>query len=71
LATSNGGIEVAVPASASIEFAARTSGGSISAALPLVGDTQGKEWLATLNAPATAKIRLDTSNGAVSIGALP
>jgi len=71
LATSNGSIEVAVPASASIEFAARTPGGAISTSLPLVGDTQGKEWLATLNAPATARIALETSNGAVSIGALP
>lgn len=71
LTTSNGAIDVAVPASAAIEFAARTSGGSISSSLPLVGDTQGKEWLASLNPPIAAKLKLDTSNGAISIGARP
>jgi hypothetical protein len=71
LVTSNGSIDVAVPAAAAIEFTARTSGGSISSSLPLVGDTQGKEWLATLNPPASAKMTLHTSNGAVSIAAGP
>lgn len=71
LITSNGRIDAVVPASAAVEFTARTSSGSISSPLPLVGDTQGKEWLATLNPPATAKIALRTSNGAITIAARP
>jgi hypothetical protein len=67
LATSNGKITVAVALSASVEFDARTSAGAITSTLPLVGDTQGKEWLATLNPPAQAKLRLVTSNGAIVI----
>jgi len=71
LETSNGAIVVAVPAAASVEFTARTSGASISSSLPLVGDTQGKEWLATLNPPATSRVTLRTSNGAITIGSRP
>jgi len=71
LATSNGKITVAFPASASVELDARTSAGAISSSLPLVGDTQGKEWLATLNPPAQAKLRLITSNGAIVISPSP
>ncbi len=71
LVTSNGRIEVAVAATASIEFHATTSAGSISSTLPLVGDTQGKEWLATLNPPALAKVSLETSNGGIDITARP
>jgi hypothetical protein len=71
LVTSNGRISVAVSASASVEFTAATSAGSISSSLPLAGDTQGKEWLATLNAPATARIEMRTSNGVIRILALP
>jgi hypothetical protein len=71
LHTSNGRIDIAVSASASIEFQAETSGGTISSTLPLVGDTQGKEWLAALNPPATARIAIRTSNGAVHIAGRP
>jgi hypothetical protein len=71
LDTSNGRIEVAVAPSAAIEFQAEVSVGTISSSLPLVGDTQGKEWLATLNPPATAKIALRTSNGSIHIAGRP
>jgi hypothetical protein len=71
LSTSNGRIDLAVSASASIEFQAGTSAGTISSALPLVGDTQGKEWLATLNPPATAKVVARTSNGNIHIAGRP
>ncbi len=71
MTTSNGRIAVAVAATASIEFRAITTAGSISSALPLVGDTQGKEWLATLNPPAAARLSLETSNGGIDLTALP
>jgi len=67
LGTSNGRIRFATPATASLEITAKTSSASISSALPLVGDTQGKEWLATLNPPAAAGVSLVTSNGAIEI----
>ena len=71
LHTSSGRIDVAVSPSASIEFQAEASGGTISSALPLVGDTQGKEWLATLNPPAAARIAIRTSNGNIHIARRP
>ncbi len=71
LTTSNGKIEVLVPLTTSVEFSAVTSSGSITSSLPLVGDTQGKEWRATLNPPETAKLSLRTSNGAIRIDARP
>jgi hypothetical protein len=71
LVTSNGRVEVAVAATASVEFRATTTSGSISSTLPLVGDTQGKEWLAALNPPTRAKVSLETSNGGIDITARP
>jgi len=71
LTTSNGRIEIAVSPSASIEFQAGTSSGTISSALPLLGDTQGKEWLASLNPPAAARIAIRTSNGSIHIAGRP
>ena len=71
LSTTNGRIDVAVSAAAAVEFHATTTAGSITSTLPLVGDTQGKEWLATLNPPATAKLSLQTTNGGISIAARP
>ena len=71
LHTSNGRVDIAVSVNASIEFQAETSAGTISSTLPLVGDTQGKEWLAALNPPATAKVMIRTSNGAVHVAGRP
>jgi len=67
LRTSNGSITVRVPFDASIAFDVRTSGGRIRSDLPLVGDTEGDDWSATLNPPATSRLDLRTSNGSVRI----
>jgi len=65
--TSNGAITVRVPVEASITFDASTSIGSISTGLTLVGDTEGRDWNATLNPPATQTLELRTSNGSIRI----
>jgi len=65
--TSNGSITVRVPATASVRFRATTSQGSLRSQLPLVGDTDGDDWNAELNPPATATISLRTSNGSIRI----
>jgi DUF4097 and DUF4098 domain-containing protein YvlB len=70
LRTSNGAIEVKVPLGASITFEASTSIGSISTNLPLVGDTVGRDWNATLNPPTTQTLELRTSNGNIRIEGL-
>ncbi len=67
LRTSNGSITVRVPTDASIAFVAGTSSGRIRSTLPLVGDTQGDEWIAELNPPAVAEFVLRTSNGTIRI----
>ena len=36
-------------------------------ALPLVGDTQGDDWSASLNPPADLTFDLRTSNGSIAI----
>ncbi len=65
--TSNGSITARVPADASIAFSASTSVGRIRSSLPLVGDTEGKDWTAQLNPPATVTFDLRTSNGTIRI----
>ena len=65
--TSNGAITVRVPVEASITFDASTSIGSISTSLTLVGDTEGRDWNADLNPPATQTLELRTSNGSIRI----
>jgi len=67
LRTSNGRINVELQPDASIEIDAETSSGSISTTLPLVGDTDGKAWSATLNPPANTTLDLRTSNGSIRI----
>jgi DUF4097 and DUF4098 domain-containing protein YvlB len=67
--TSNGAIRIRVPADASITFDASTTTGNISTNLPLMGDTQGRGWLATLNPPATLHVELHTGNGTIRIEA--
>ncbi len=68
--TSNGTIGIEIPAGASITFNASTSIGSITTSLPLVGDTEGRDWNATLNPPATMLLELRTSNGSIHIESL-
>jgi len=70
LRTSNGTIGLRVPADAALTFDASTSIGSITTSLPLTGDTVGRDWNATLNAPATTTLELRTSNGSIHIDAL-
>jgi DUF4097 and DUF4098 domain-containing protein YvlB len=65
--TSNGSITVRVPLHASIAFDASTSSGKIRSSLPLVGDTEGDEWNAQLNPPASITFDLRTSNGTIRI----
>ena len=67
MVTSNGRIDVTVPVTSSLILQARTSNATITTNLPLVGDTEGKEWSAVLNPPATTVLTLETSNGAIQI----
>ena len=69
--TSNGAIKVTIPRDLAILINAATSNGSITSSLPLVGDTEGKSWSASLNPPITSTLTLKTSNGAISIDGLP
>ena len=71
LVTSNGRIDVVLQVDASFWIVARTSNAAITTNLPLTGDTEGREWNAAMNPPATGTVTLETSNGAISIlGAL-
>ena len=67
MTTSNGRIDIALRSDASLIIEARTSNASISTDLPLIGDTEGKEWNAVLNPPATGTLTLETSNGGIEI----
>ncbi|MGB2983471.1 MAG: DUF4097 family beta strand repeat-containing protein [Candidatus Bipolaricaulia bacterium] len=71
LRTSNGSITVRVPVDAAIRFVAHASSGKIQTELPLVGDTEGKDWSAELNPPAAITFDLRTSNGSIRIEGLP
>ncbi len=70
LRTSNGEITVRVPPDASIAFDAVTSSGRIRSSLSLIGDTEGEEWNAQLNPPATITLDVRTSNGTIRIDGL-
>ena len=67
MSTSNGRIDLALRSDASLIIEASTSNASISTDLPLIGDTEGKEWSAVLNPPATGTLTLQTSNGQIEI----
>ena len=67
MSTSNGRIDVAIPSDSRMIIEARTSNSTISTDLPLIGDTEGKEWSAVLNPPATGTLTLETSNGQIEI----
>ena len=67
LRTSNGSVTVRVPRDASIGFDVTTSTGRIRSSLPLIGDTEGDDWNATLNPPADLTFDLRTSNGSIRI----
>jgi len=68
--TSNGAINVEVPVDAVITFDASTSIGSISTNLALAGDTEGREWSASMNSQSaqfSQSLELRTSNGNIRI----
>ncbi len=67
MSTHNGAISIMLSTNASVMIEASTSNGSISTDLPLIGDTDGKEWSAALNPPATAMLTLETSNASIEI----
>jgi len=68
--TNRGDIHLRIPIDSRLQIEAEVSiGGSITSALPLSGDTEGKEWSATLNAP-DATLRLKTLDGQILIGRL-
>jgi len=70
MSTSNGRIDVALPADASLIIDAHTSNASISTNLLLIGDTEGNEWNAVLNPPATGTLTLQTSNAEIEINGI-
>jgi len=65
----NGRLIAEVLSDSELAIEARVNNGSISTTLPLIGDTQGKEWSAILNAP-TSKLILQTGNGSIKIRGL-
>jgi hypothetical protein len=67
MVTSNGRIDLAIRSDASLNIEARTSNSSIVSTLLLVGDTDGQEWSATLNPPASGTLTLLTSNGQIEM----
>jgi len=67
MVTSNGRIDLAIRSDASLNIVAETSNSSIVSTLPLVGDTSGQAWSATLNPPAGGTLTLLTSNGTIEM----
>jgi DUF4097 and DUF4098 domain-containing protein YvlB len=67
--TTMGTIEVELPSDLSITIDATASDGIETDDLRLDGDTEGRDWLATLNPPADATLELFTSNGRIEIRA--
>lgn len=68
--TNRGDIHLRIPIDSRLRIEAEVSiGGSITSALSLSGDTDGKQWSATLNAP-DATLRLNTLDGQILISRL-
>ncbi len=73
LETSNGSIDLKLPASAQFQFQASTSNGSVNSRFPGVQVESGKpgsNWLAGLvgsRSAADVELKLETSNGAITI----
>jgi len=65
---SNGGITLAIPADSELRLEAEVVTGRIESSLPFVGDTDGREWSAVLNA-ATSIVHLRATNGWIRIDA--
>ena len=69
--TSNGDLDVELPDDLAITIDATASGGIETKDLRLEGDTEGRDWLATMNPPADATLELFTSAGRIEIRAAP
>jgi hypothetical protein len=70
VSTHRGDIHLRIPIDSRLRVEAEVSiGGSIASALPLAGDTEGREWLAILNAP-DGTLHLKTLDGQILIGRL-
>jgi hypothetical protein len=69
--TSSGDLAIELPDDLAITIDATASGGIETEDLHLEGDTEGRDWLATLNPPADATLELFTSNGRIEIRAAP
>ena len=68
--TNRGDIHLRIPLDSRLRIEAEVPiGGSITSALPLIGDTDGKQWSGVLNAP-DATLRLKTLDGRILIGQL-
>ena len=68
--TNRGDIHLRIPLDSRLWIEAEVStGGSITSSLPLFGDTEGKQWSATLNAPDVT-LRLETEDGQILVGRL-
>lgn len=63
---SNGGITLSIPTDSEVRLEATVITGRIESRLPFVGDTEGREWSAVLNA-ATSLVRLRATNGWIRI----
>ncbi|MFC2081778.1 hypothetical protein ACFLR0_01185 [Candidatus Bipolaricaulota bacterium] len=66
---SNGVITLNIPTDSELQLEATVSTGRIESGLPFVGDTEGMEWSAVLNA-ASSLLSLRSTNGWIRIDAL-
>jgi DUF4097 and DUF4098 domain-containing protein YvlB len=67
MSTNDGDIDVELPTDLAIAIDATASHGIDAGGLPLVGDTEGKQWSATLNPPPSAVLELLASAGRIRI----
>jgi hypothetical protein len=69
--TSSGDLTIELPSDLSITIDATASDGIETKDLQLDGDTEGRNWLVTMNPPTDAMLDLFTSNGRIEIRAAP
>jgi hypothetical protein len=69
--TSSGDLAIELPDDLAITIDATASNGIETEDLQLEGDTEGRDWLATMNPPTDAMLELFTSNGRIEIRAAP
>jgi hypothetical protein len=69
--TSSGDLAIELPDDLAITIDATASNGIEAEDLHLEGDTEGRDWLATMNPPTDAMVELFTSNGRIELRAAP